>query len=73
MGKASEAMVSAVSTLLEANVRAGSVRAGLEPMVVLCALGGLYLSPDGDWQSHADSLTDLLWTGMRAEGRGHTG
>jgi AcrR family transcriptional regulator len=74
VASATEAMVSAVSTLLDANVRAGSVRAGLDPMVVLRALGGLlYLSPSGDWQSQAESLTDLLWTGMRADDDGpHT-
>jgi AcrR family transcriptional regulator len=63
-----EAMQKALSILLEANVRAGSIRPGLEPVVVLRALGGLlYLSPSGDWQSQAESLTDLLWRGMRAE------
>jgi AcrR family transcriptional regulator len=70
---ASEAMLGAVSTLLQANVRAGSVRAGLDPLVVLRALGGLlYLSPSGDWQGQAESLTDLLWTGMRADKCGET-
>jgi AcrR family transcriptional regulator len=65
---ASAAMHSAISTLLEANVRAGSVRADLDPKTVLRALGGLlHLSPSGDWQSQTDSLTDLIWTGMRAE------
>ena len=58
-------MLSAVSTLLDANVRAGSVRADLDPATVLRALGGLlHLSPDADWRSQAKSLTDLLWTGM---------
>lgn len=64
---ASEAMRSAISTLVEANVRAGSVRADLDPLIVLRALGGLfYLSPTDDWQRQAEKLTDLLWTGMRA-------
>ncbi|HEX3789755.1 MAG TPA: TetR/AcrR family transcriptional regulator [Pseudonocardiaceae bacterium] len=64
---ASEAMLTAVSTLLAANVRAGSVRADLDPLTVLRGLGGLlYFSPDGDWQRPAEQLTDLLWTGMRA-------
>jgi hypothetical protein len=63
-----EAMLGAVSTLLEANVRAGSVRDGLDPSTVLRALGGLlHLSSDGDWQSETERLTDLLWTGMRAD------
>jgi AcrR family transcriptional regulator len=66
--KAYEAMVGAVSTLLEANVHAGSVRPGLDPSTVLRALSGLlHLNPHGDWQSQTDSLTDLLWKGMRAD------
>jgi AcrR family transcriptional regulator len=65
---ASAAMLSAISTLLEANARAGSVRADLDPTTVLRALGGLFLlSPSGDWQRQTDSLTDLIWTGMRAD------
>lgn len=63
-----ETMLGAVATLLEANVRAGSVRADLDPSTVLRALGGLlYLNPKGDWRSQTADLTDLLWTGMRAE------
>jgi AcrR family transcriptional regulator len=65
--KAYESMVSAVSTLLEANVRAGSVRAGVEPTTVLRALGGLLLlNASEDWQSQTEDLTDLLWNGMCA-------
>jgi len=63
-----ESMLKALTTMLDANVQAGSVRPGLDPLVVMRALGGLlYLSPSGDWQKDAESLTDLLWTGMRAE------
>jgi len=62
-----EAMLLAISTLLEANVAAGSVRDDLDPSTVLRALGGLLqLNPNGDWRSQTQSLTDLLWTGMRA-------
>jgi AcrR family transcriptional regulator len=68
VASASEAMLSAVTTLLDANVEAGSVRADLDPLTVLRALGGLlYLSPSGDWQSQTECLTDLLWRGMRAD------
>jgi AcrR family transcriptional regulator len=57
-----EVMRMAVTTLIEANVEAGTVRSDLDPAVVLRALGGLlYLDHGGDWQS----LTDLLWMGMR--------
>lgn len=65
--KAYEAMVSAVSTLLDANVRAGSIRPDLDPSTVLRGLSGLLLlSPKGDWPRQTECLTDLLWTGMRA-------
>ncbi|GAB2844592.1 TetR/AcrR family transcriptional regulator [Actinoallomurus bryophytorum] len=65
--KAYESMVGAVSTLIEANVRAGSVRAGVEPRTVLRALSGLLqLSPSEDWQNQTENLTDLLWKGMHA-------
>jgi AcrR family transcriptional regulator len=67
--EAYEAMIGAVSTLLEANVSAGSVRADIDPETVLRGLSGLYLSPTEDWQSQTANLTDLLWKGMRA-GRG---
>jgi AcrR family transcriptional regulator len=72
--RAYEAMLSAISTLLEANVRAGSVRGDLDPSTVLRALGGLlHLNPNGDWQSQTESLTDLLWTGMRTDKGGQGG
>jgi AcrR family transcriptional regulator len=65
---AHEAMIGAVSTLLKANVDAGSVRADLEPETVLRGLSGLlYLDPSGDWQNQTASLTDLLWRGMRTD------
>jgi AcrR family transcriptional regulator len=71
--KAYEAMVSAISTLLDANVRAGSVRPGLDPTTVLRALAGLlHLDPGGDWQRQTESLTDLLWNGLRAHSCGLT-
>jgi len=48
-------------------VRAGAVRAGLDPETVLRGLGGLmYLDLDGDWRSQTESLTDLIWRGMHA-------
>lgn len=66
--KAYDAMISAVSTLLEANVRAGSIRADVDPQTVLRGLSGLlHLSPREDWPSQTENLTDLLWKGMRAD------
>ncbi|HEX9335877.1 MAG TPA: TetR/AcrR family transcriptional regulator [Pseudonocardiaceae bacterium] len=66
--KAYESMLGAVATLLSANVHAGTIRADLDPSIVLRALSGLmHLNPDGDWRRETESLTDLLWTGMRAD------
>jgi AcrR family transcriptional regulator len=66
--KAYETMISAVSALLEANVRAGSVRADVDPETVLRGLSGLlHLNPREDWPSQTENLTDLLWKGMRAD------
>ena len=60
-----EAMVGALATLLEANAEAGTVRPGLDPVVVLRGLGGLLLlDPNGEWRSEAAKLADLLWHGM---------
>jgi AcrR family transcriptional regulator len=60
-----EVMLTAVSTLLDANIKAGTVRSDLDPSVVLHALGGLFYHDHGaDWQSQTQNLTDLLWRGM---------
>jgi AcrR family transcriptional regulator len=62
-----QAMIGAVSTLLEANVRAGSVRSDVDPETVLRGLSGLlHLNPSEDWRSQTENITDLLWRGMRA-------
>ncbi|WP_027944402.1 TetR/AcrR family transcriptional regulator [Amycolatopsis taiwanensis] len=63
-----QTVVDAVSTLLKANVEAGTVRADLDPETVLRGLGGLlYVDPDGDWRSQTVSLVDLLWRGMHTD------
>jgi len=60
-----QAMVGAVSTLVKANVDAGTIRSDLEPETVLRSLGGLlYLDPKGEWRRDVASLVDLLWRGM---------
>jgi AcrR family transcriptional regulator len=65
--KAYQAMLGAVTTLLDANAAAGTIRASLDPATVLRALAGLMqLDPDDDWQTQTERLTDLLWTGMHA-------
>jgi AcrR family transcriptional regulator len=67
--KSYEAMVGAVTTLLAANIEAGTVRADLEPETVLTGLGGLlYLDPRGDWRRRSEALVDLLWHGMDRRG-----
>jgi AcrR family transcriptional regulator len=67
-GNVHETILSAVSKLLEANVRAGSVRADLDPETLLRGLSGvLHFDPGDDWPSQTESLIDLLWRGMRAE------
>jgi AcrR family transcriptional regulator len=66
--RAHETVLAAVTTLLAANEAAGAIRPGLDPATVLRALAGvLHLSPGGDWRTEAESLTDLLWHGMRAQ------
>lgn len=64
--EAHENMIAAVSALLDASVRAGSVRADVDPETVLRGLSGLlHLSPAEEWQSQTEDVTDLLWRGMR--------
>lgn len=67
---AHQALVGAVASLLRANIDAAAVRPDLDPETVLRGLGGLlYLDPDDDWRAQTESLTDLLWRGMRADDR----
>jgi AcrR family transcriptional regulator len=62
-----DAMLGAVTALLDACVEAGAVRPGLDPSTVLLALAGLkYLDPSGDWQRQTENFTDLLWYGLRS-------
>lgn len=65
---AHEALIGAIETLLSANVAAGTVRAEVAAETVLRGMGGLFhLDPNGDWQTQAASLADLLWRGMCTE------
>ncbi|ANY05377.1 TetR/AcrR family transcriptional regulator [Pseudonocardia sp. HH130630-07] len=60
-------MLGAASTLVEANVLAGTIRADVDPETALRGLSGLFfLDPAGDWQQSAADLTDLVWRGMSA-------
>lgn len=60
-----DAMLGAITTLLEACVAAGTARPGLDPQTVLLSLTSLkHLDPRGDWQRQTENLTDLLWHGL---------
>ena len=62
-----DAMLGAVTTLLDACVEAGAVRPGLDPSTVLLSLASLkHLDASGDWQRQTEKLTDLLWHGLRS-------
>ncbi|MCE7004450.1 TetR/AcrR family transcriptional regulator [Kibdelosporangium philippinense] len=65
--KSFTSILDALTTMLDANVAAGTIRPGLEPLTVMRAFGGLmFLDPDGDWEDATHQLFDLLWQGMRA-------
>lgn len=61
-----ESMLGALTTLLRANVDAGTVRPDVDTMTVMRGLFGLFhLDPDGDWKPEAAKLADLVWRGIR--------
>ena len=63
-----QAMIDAATALVDANVRAGTVRADVGAETVLRGLGGLmFLDAAGDWRSDAAGLTDLIWRGMATD------
>lgn len=60
-----DALLGAVTTLVDACVETGAARRGADPPTVLRALTGLmHLDPAGDWQRQTANLTDLLWHGL---------
>ncbi|RKT88153.1 DNA-binding transcriptional regulator, AcrR family [Saccharopolyspora antimicrobica] len=68
LAKAHESMAGAVTTLLEANIQARTVRPDLEPETLIRGLGGLFfLDPSSDWRAPTEKLIDLLWRGMSAD------
>ncbi|GAA2347312.1 TetR/AcrR family transcriptional regulator [Saccharopolyspora halophila] len=63
---AHERMIEAISSLLEANAEAGTIRRDVSPETVLRGLAGLfYLDPDSDWKTQTADLTELIWRGIR--------
>ncbi|MEV5787652.1 TetR/AcrR family transcriptional regulator [Streptomyces sp. NPDC052287] len=60
------AVSSAVSLLLDANERAGTIRPGVTPDDFVLAIAGLWqMDAHGDWQPRAARLLDLVMDGLR--------
>ncbi|ROQ59444.1 TetR family transcriptional regulator [Streptomyces sp. 840.1] len=61
----------AVTLLLDANERAGTIRPGLTAEDFLLAIAGLWqIDPHSDWQPRAGRLLDLVMDGLRAGASG---
>ncbi|MGW1835422.1 TetR/AcrR family transcriptional regulator [Streptomyces sp. BBFR2] len=59
-------VTAAVTLLLDANTRAGTIRPGVTPDDFLLAIAGLWqLDPRSDWQGRAARLLDLVMDGLR--------
>jgi AcrR family transcriptional regulator len=59
------AIVAALDRLLQANISAGTLRAGLDPDDVILALAGLWqLDPASDWRAQARRIYDIVLTGL---------
>ncbi|MGW1228114.1 TetR/AcrR family transcriptional regulator [Streptomyces sp. NPDC001515] len=57
----------ALTLLLDANERAGTIRSGVTPDDFLLAIAGLWqLDPHGPWEPRAARLLDLVMDGLRA-------
>ena len=60
------AIVAALDRLLQANISAGTLRAGLDPQDVILALAGLWqLDPAGDWRAQAQRIYDIVLSGLQ--------
>ncbi|MFF3171333.1 TetR/AcrR family transcriptional regulator [Streptomyces sp. NPDC057900] len=61
----------AVTLLLDANEKAGTIRPGLTPEDFLLAIAGLWqIDPHSDWPPRAARLLDLVMDGLRAGASG---
>ncbi|MFE6667338.1 TetR/AcrR family transcriptional regulator [Streptomyces sp. NPDC057697] len=64
----------AVTLLLNANERAGTIRPGLTPDDFVLAIAGLWqIDPHSDWQPRAKRLLDLVMDGLRSGAPGAAG
>ncbi|KOG86482.1 TetR/AcrR family transcriptional regulator [Streptomyces varsoviensis] len=60
-------ITSAVTCLLRANHKAGTIRPGVTPEDFMLAIAGLWqIDPHGDWETRATRLLDLVMDGLRA-------
>ena len=60
------AIVAALDRLLQANISAGTLRAGLDPDDVILALAGLWqLDPASDWRPQAQRIYDIVLNGLQ--------
>ncbi|NDZ81416.1 TetR/AcrR family transcriptional regulator [Streptomyces sp. SID10853] len=60
-------LTEAVTLLLTANERAGTIRPGVTVDDFMLAIAGLWMiDPHGDWQSRADRLLNLVMDGLRS-------
>jgi AcrR family transcriptional regulator len=57
--------LAAISRLLDAGVRAGTIRADVGPEDVLHAIGAIWSLGDDGWDEHARRLLRLLMDGLR--------
>jgi hypothetical protein len=59
-------VVAAIEALLEANHEAGTIRPGVTADDFILAIAGIWqIDADGDWQSQATRLLDLIMDGLR--------
>ena len=66
-------LTEAVTRLLDANEKAGTIRPGVTPEDFMLAIAGLWLiDPHSDWQSQAGRLLDLVMAGLRAGAPGRS-
>ncbi|WP_344071196.1 TetR/AcrR family transcriptional regulator [Streptomyces crystallinus] len=62
-----EPVSAALTLLLDANERAGTIRPDVTPDDFLLAIAGLWqIDPHGDWHTRAGRLLDLVMDGLRA-------